>query len=63
MTNVIHQARLALTSAVADAEFCKKLIPTLTNTPDLPAIDWSQIGQSAPSSMDTLTGLLTAMPS
>src|SRR5579871_6214176 len=60
MSNPIHPARLVLTAAVTDEEFERKFVPTLSNKPDLPAINWSLIGQSAPVLLETGSNLPNA---
>jgi nucleoside phosphorylase len=57
MTDLIHPSRLVLTAAVSDAEYTKKFVPSIGNTPDLPVINWGAIGQSAPHLLDTPTDL------
>lgn len=60
MTDLIHPSRLVLTAAVSDAEYTKKFVPSINNTPDLPVINWDAIGQSAPGLLDTPADLPTA---
>jgi nucleoside phosphorylase len=40
-TDSLHPARLLLTAALSPAEFSKKFQPKISNTPPLPAIDWT----------------------
>ena len=51
--DTLHPARLTLTAAVETSEFTKKFVPSISNTPSLPAIDWSTIGAQAPALLDT----------
>lgn len=47
-TDALHPARLVVSAAVKPEEFTKRFEPSITNTPALPAVDWSAIGQQAP---------------
>jgi nucleoside phosphorylase len=60
MNDLIHPARLVLTAAMSDAEYNKKFIPTLGNTPPLPQINWGLIDKAAPTLLDTSTDLPSA---
>jgi len=40
-TDALHPARLLLTAALSPAEFSKKFNPKISNTPPLPAIEWT----------------------
>jgi nucleoside phosphorylase len=59
-TDPVHPARLLVSAAVKEADFSKKFIPSLTNTPPLPVINWSSIGQQAPQLLNTPSELPTA---
>ena len=59
-TDALHPARLLVSAALKNAEFSKKFRPTLANTPPLPMIQWSAIGQSAPQLLTTPPQLPTA---
>src|SRR5215471_2534872 len=52
-TEELHPSRLVLSAAVSAAEFSRKFLPSISNTPDLPAIDWGTIGQQAPQQLNT----------
>lgn len=60
MADLIHPSRLVQAAAVSDAEYTKKFVPSINNTPDLPVINWDAIGQSAPGLLDTPADLPTA---
>lgn len=47
-----NKKRLLAAPAAAQTAPHKKLRPVIKNTPDLPAIDWSLVGQQAPSPLD-----------
>ena len=59
-TDALHPARLVLSAAVSAEEFSKKFTPSITNTPPLPVINWSAIGQQAPELLTTPAALPTA---
>jgi len=52
-TDALHPARLLVSSAMSSAEFSKKFRPSIGNTPPLPVIPWSAIGQTPPQLLDT----------
>jgi nucleoside phosphorylase len=52
-TDSLHPARLLVTAAVSAADFSKKFIPSISNTPPLPIINWDTIGQEAPQLLNT----------
>lgn len=49
----IHPARLLVSAALSPAEFSKKFLPKITNTPPLPAINWATVGVQAPQLLTT----------
>ncbi|GGA88904.1 hypothetical protein [Puia dinghuensis] len=60
MTDRPHVTRLFAPELAQAAEARKKFEPTITNTPDIPAINWSVIGKQAPKSLSTPAGELPA---
>lgn len=48
-----NKKRLLPAAATQAATAHKKLSPVIKNTPDLPAIDWSLVGQQAPTLLDS----------
>jgi nucleoside phosphorylase len=60
MTDFLHPARLVSSAAVTDAEYQRKFTPTISNTPDLPVINWGLVGQAAPNVLDTPLNLPSA---
>ncbi len=52
-TDALHPARLVLSSAVSAEEFAKKFRPSISNTPDLPVINWAAVGKQAPQLLST----------
>jgi len=52
-TDALHPARLLVTAAVSTAEFSKKFRPSISNTPPLPVVNWSAIGQQPPQLLNT----------
>jgi len=57
-TDALHPARLLVSAAVSATDFSRKFTPSITNTPPLPAIDWSAVGQQAPKLLTTPSGQL-----
>jgi nucleoside phosphorylase len=57
MNDLIHPARLVLTAAIPDAEYKKKFVPTIGNTPNLPTINWGLIDKVAPTLLATSSEL------
>ena len=53
-----NKKRLLPAPAEAQATSHKKINPVITNTPDLPAVDWSLVGQQAPALLDSPAGEL-----
>ena len=58
-TDALHPARLLVTAATSPAEFWKKFLPSITNTPPLPVINWGSVGQQAPQLLNTPAQLPT----
>jgi nucleoside phosphorylase len=56
----LHPARLLVTAAVSAADFSRKFIPSINNTPPLPVVNWSAIGQKAPQLLETPTQIPAA---
>jgi len=52
-TDPLHPARLLLSAAVSPAEFSKTFVPSITNTPPLPAINWALVGAQGPQLLTT----------
>ena len=52
-TDALHPARLLLSAAVSAQDFSKKFQPSITNTPNLPPVDWAAVGQQAPQLLAT----------
>ena len=52
MTDAHNKKRLTPEAAAAQTTAHKKIHPVIKNTPDLPAIDWSLVGQQAPALLD-----------
>jgi len=52
-TDPLHPARLLLSAAVSPAEFSKKFVPSITNTPPPPAINWALAGTQGPQLLTT----------
>jgi nucleoside phosphorylase len=59
-TDALHPARLLVSAAVSAADFAKKFVPSISNTPALPAVNWALIGQQAPQLMQTPSSLPAA---
>jgi nucleoside phosphorylase len=58
--DALHPARLVAPGAMSTTDFSKKFLPSITNTPPLPMIDWGTIGQQAPQLINTPPQLPTA---
>jgi nucleoside phosphorylase len=52
-TDALHPARLLVSAAVSNAQFSRKFYPKIANTPPLPAIRWTAIGQQPPQLFNT----------
>lgn len=52
-TDALHPARLLVSAALSAAEFSKKFRPTISNTPDLPKLNWDAIQQLPPQVLET----------
>lgn len=52
-TDALHPARLLVSAAVSTEDFSKKFRPSISNTPDLPAVNWAAVGKQAPKLLDT----------
>jgi hypothetical protein len=52
-TDALHPARLLLSAAVSAEDFSKKFQPSISNTPDLPPVDWAAVGKQAPQLLNT----------
>jgi nucleoside phosphorylase len=52
-TDPLHPARLLVSAAISNAEFSKKFVPKIANTPPLPVIQWNAIGQKPPQLLNT----------
>lgn len=59
-TEALHPARLLVSAAVSAEDFSKKFLPSIKNTPDLPAVNWAAVGQTAPQLLDTPSQLPNA---
>jgi nucleoside phosphorylase len=59
-TDALHPARLLVSAAVTAEEFSKKFLPSISNTPDLPVVNWAAVGKPAPQLLATPTQLPTA---
>jgi nucleoside phosphorylase len=60
MSELQHVTRLSPPELAKAEEAKKRFEPTITNTPDIPAIDWSAIGKQAPKQLTTPAGELPA---
>ena len=52
-SDALHPARLLLSAAVSAGDFSKKFEPSISNTPDLPAVNWAAVGKQAPQLLST----------
>jgi hypothetical protein len=52
-TDALHPARLLVSAAVSAEDFSKKFLPSISNTPDLPAVNWAAVGKQAPQLLNT----------
>jgi nucleoside phosphorylase len=52
-TEPLHPARLLVSAAVSASDFSKRFLPSINNTPDLPAVDWAAVAQQAPQLLNT----------
>jgi hypothetical protein len=52
-TDALHPARLLVSAALSAEDFSKKFLPSISNTPDLPAINWAAVGKQAPQLLNT----------
>jgi nucleoside phosphorylase len=52
-TDALHPARLLVSAAVSAEEFSKKFLPAISNTPDLPVVNWAAVGKQAPQLLNT----------
>jgi hypothetical protein len=52
-TDALHPARLLVSAAVSAEDFSKKFQPSISNTPDLPAVNWAAVGKQAPQLLTT----------
>jgi nucleoside phosphorylase len=52
-SDALHPARLLLSAAVSAEDFSKKFEPSISNTPDLPAVNWAAVGKQAPQLLST----------
>jgi nucleoside phosphorylase len=59
-TEALHPARLLVSAAISAEAFSKQFLPTIKNTPDLPAVNWAAVGGAAPQLLDTPSQLPTA---
>jgi nucleoside phosphorylase len=59
-TDALHPARLLLTAGVTAEEFSKKFEPSITNKPDLPAINFAALGKQPPQLLTTPASLPAA---
>src|ERR1700728_2135312 len=59
-TDALHPARLLVSAAVSAEDFSKKFLPAISNTPDLPVVNWAAIGKQAPQLLNTPAQLPTA---
>ena len=56
-TDPLHPPRLLDSAAISPDEFSEKFEPSISNTPALPAVNWTAIGATAPRVLETPSSL------